>query len=453
MANTYLQRTPTARTNDKKYTISIWFKKSALASAGYLAINYENSDNRGYIVLDANDKINTYDKQGGYDRMNMTSNFVLRDCNSWYHYVQAVDTTLSSNRVKTYLNGVDVTSDWTVSTAIQQNDTLGFQSGTTSNGYIIGAQQSPNTFFNGLMTHVHWIDGTQYAASTFGETDTTTGIWKPKTAPSVTYGNNGFFLKFENSGSMGTDSSGNSNNFSIGGGTLTQTLDTPSNVFATMNAATLPAAQVNINKGNLSKTNTPTSNAWRSFYGTIGASSGKYYWELKIDNIESSDPNNFRFGVIDAGQMTDGADNNSFHNQSRGYAYSAQNGNKGNNGSFTSYGSSFTTGDVISCAVDLDNHKIYWAKNGTWQNSGDPTSGSTGTGSAFDLATGYTYLPVIAQYYGNEQFSLNFGNGKFATTSVSSAQNPDDGIGIFEYDVPAGYRSWCTKSLNAEEYS
>ena len=93
MANTYLQRTPTARTNDKKYTISIWFKKSALASAGYLAINYENSDNRGYIVLDANDKINTYDKQGGYDRMNMTSNFVLRDCNSWYHYVQAVDTT------------------------------------------------------------------------------------------------------------------------------------------------------------------------------------------------------------------------------------------------------------------------------------------------------------------------------------------------------------------------
>jgi hypothetical protein len=57
------------------------------------------------------------------------------------------------------------------------------------------------------MTHVHWIDGTAYDASTFGETDATTGIWKPKTAPSVTYGTNGFFLKFENSGSMGLDSS------------------------------------------------------------------------------------------------------------------------------------------------------------------------------------------------------------------------------------------------------
>ena len=68
----------------------------------------------------------------------------------------------------------------------------------------------------------------------FGETDSTTGIWKPKTAPSVTYGTNGFFLKFENSGAFGTDSSGNANNFTVNG-TMTQTIDTPSNVFATLN--------------------------------------------------------------------------------------------------------------------------------------------------------------------------------------------------------------------------
>ena len=51
------------------------------------------------------------------------------------------------------------------------------------------------------------------------------------------------------------------------------------------------------------------------------------------------------------------------------------------------------------------------------------------------------------------QASWNFGNGYFGTTAVSSAQNPDDGIGIFEYDVPAGYRALCTKSINAQEYS
>ena len=55
-----------------------------------------------------------------------------------------------------------------------------------------------------------------------------------KTAPSVTYGTNGFFLKMENSGAMGTDSSGNSNTFTVSG-TLTQNVDTPSNNFATMN--------------------------------------------------------------------------------------------------------------------------------------------------------------------------------------------------------------------------
>jgi hypothetical protein len=91
-----------------------------------------------------------------------------------------------------------------------------------------------NAPFDGLMAHVHFIDGTAYDASAFGETDATTGIWKPKTAPVVTYGTNGFFLKFENSASFGTDSSPNGNNFTVNG-TMTQTIDTPSNVFATWN--------------------------------------------------------------------------------------------------------------------------------------------------------------------------------------------------------------------------
>ena len=104
--------------------------------------------------------------------------------------------------------------------------------------------------------------------------------------------------------------------------------------------------------------------------------------------------------------------------------------------------------------MDLDNNKIYWSKNGTFQNSGDPTSGATGTG-AISITSGYDYFFSLSDASNPDTsvYSCNFGNGYFGTTAVSSAQNPDDGIGIFEYDVPAGYRALCTKSINAEEYS
>ena len=108
----------------------------------------------------------------------------------------------------------------------------------TSKMFTIGAQtynggSNYNRFFNGSMSHINFIDGTAYDASYFGETDATTGEWKIKTSPSVTYGTNGFFILKD--GNSGTDQSGNSNNFTVGGGTLTKTEDNPSNVFATIN--------------------------------------------------------------------------------------------------------------------------------------------------------------------------------------------------------------------------
>jgi hypothetical protein len=200
--------------------------------------------------------------------------------------------------------------------------------------------------------------------------------------------------------------------------------------------------------GNTSKTSTPTTNAWRSGYGTIGASSGKYYWEFKVDQIESSDVNNFWIGIVDAEQMKHGSNNERFYQQGRGYGYYAKDGVKGNNNSTSTYGDTWTTNDILGCAVDLDNNKIYFSKNGVWQNSGDPTSGATGTGSAFTLASGYTYLPAFSQYYGNEQFSINMGNGYFGTTAISSEGTNASGNGKFEYDVPTGYTALSTKGLN-----
>jgi hypothetical protein len=116
--------------------------------------------------------------------------------------------------------------------------------------------------------------------------------------------------------------------------------------------------------------------------------------------------------------------------------------NTGQGGSYTS----FATGDIISVAMDLDNHKVYWRKNNdAWMNSGDPTSGSTGTG-AQSLDTGKFYF-FAASVYNSECFA-NFGNGYFGTTAVSSAGTNASGIGIFEYDVPTGYTALSTKGLN-----
>ena len=61
------------------------------------------------------------------------------------------------------------------------------------------------------------------------------------------------------------------------------------------------------------------------------------------------------------------------------------NGNKGHDNTDSSYGNTYTTNDIIGVALDLDNNKIYFSKNGTFQNSGVPTSGSTGTGAAFTV--------------------------------------------------------------------
>ena len=255
-------------------------------------------------------------------------------------------------------------------------------------------------------------------------------------------------MKFENSGAMGTDSSGNSNTFTVNG-TMTQLIDTPTNVFATLNPLDNYYAGSTFSNGN--NTIVTGSGGYASNTSTLGMSSGKYYCEIKAVNIHNGYA---QFGI--KGKPAT-ATNDKGGTGTDGYIYTASGGNKVNNNTATSYGTVWNNNDIIGIAVDLDNNKLYFSRNGTWQNSGDPTSGSTGTGAAFTLGT-----PSSGAYYfctsdndsgATNEYQANFGNGYFGTTAVSSAQNPDDGIGIFEYDVPAGYRALCTKSINAQEYS
>jgi len=444
MASTYLSRTFGSAGNQQIFTFSAWVKFSDDDNLNYIFSTGADSENR-LVLLRHNSATGSTLKVDGKTATTQTievrTNRAFRDLSAFYHIVLSVDTTqaTSSDRVKIYVNGEQETS-FAQSTYPSQNYNTEVNK---ASAHYIGKVNIGTTYYNGSMAHVHFIDGTAYDADTFGETDATTGIWKPKTAPSVTYGTNGFFLKFENSGAFGTDSSGNANNFTVNG-TMTQTIDTPSNVFATLNALQ-PISSISYSNGNLTFTNSAT--AHRMVNSTLAVSSGKYYAEVKVSTLGGNYP---QIGIID----TDKFDNDDYLGSAdAGYAY-VSNGNKQYNNSATSFGDTYTTGDIIGIAMDLDNHKLYFAKNGTWQNSGDPTSGATGTGSAYDLVTNVSYTFGQSSNDGGTDpvYNWNFGNGYFGTTAVSSAQNPDDGIGIFEYSVPTGYKALCTKSINAQEY-
>jgi len=450
MASTYLSRTLGTPTNAYKGTLSYWQKAASTTATNYILACESGNERMLFYMAAGKFQAGLRGTSSPPDiDFTISGTPRFRDPNAWYHVVLAWDSTQStaSDRMKLYVNNVQYT--WTGSGTggvndIPQNHVMPMNK--SGLPFRIGSTIGGGSYFEGVMSHIHFVDGTAYTPSTFGETDSTTGEWKIKTDPSVTYGNNGFWwLKDTNAA---TDSSPNSNTPSIGG-TLTKTEDCPSNVFPTINPLTYSTTKWNLEYGNL-KTNglaSGESAAWRSVYGTLGASSGKYYFEMKVTRT-ASDPNNFRVGIIDAEQMKYEGDNASFINESRGYGYQGTNGNVVNGGANTSYGNSYTANDIIGCAFDLDNHKIYFSKNGTWQNSGDPTSGATGTGSAINLATGYTYLPAVSHYYDDDRIEFNFGNGYFGTTAVSSAGTNASGNGIFEYDVPTGYTALSTKGLN-----
>jgi hypothetical protein len=441
MASTYLTRT-LGSGDTQRWTISFWTKKM-MASGSLLSVG--TSGNYDMIYFNGN-KFAYYSATGGADDFFIYSEQVFRDSSAWYHIVLAIDTTqaTSSNRAKLYVNGEQVTTFDSSNVYPSQNFNVRINSSSQHN---IGNRIYSSDFnFDGSMAHVHFIDGIAISASVFGETDITTGIWKPKTAPTVTYGTNGFFLKFENSASFGTDSSPNANNFTVNG-TMTQTIDTPSNVFATLNPLNYNSQPILYKNGNTVGYSSVAT--WSTAFSTLAVSSGKYYFEAK------SSTNNGFVGICKADEtypaQTAGIYLGNVSLGTASWGYYAQNGNYVHNGSFIAYGNSWTNNEIIGCALDLDNNKLYFSINGVWQNSGDPTSGATGTGAISITAS--TYFFGITKHDADSEMQTNFGNGFFGTTVVSSAENPDDGIGIFEYDVPTGYKALCTKSINAQEYS
>jgi len=274
MASTQLTRTATSGTNTKA-TFSAWVKK-ADANEQFLFYHFGSSANNFRIRFDP-DTIGVQTLSSSSSVMHLNTSAKFRDPSAWYHIVVAIDSTQATdtNRAKIYVNGVQQTS-LSATTYPPQNQNMHFNESAT---VYIGGQAGSN-YFNGSMAHLHWIDGTAYDASTFGETDSTSGIWTPKTAPSVTYGTNGFFLKFENSGNLDVDSSGNNHTFTTSG-TLTQNVDTPTNNFVTFNPLRPNSISQTYSNGNNTFIRTGTGGQMN---GTLGVTSGKWYYECLFED-------------------------------------------------------------------------------------------------------------------------------------------------------------------------
>ena len=446
MASTYLEHTLSAAgTNgNKKNTFSAWLKR---AKAGVEHVFYtvrQDSSNYFRLRFNDDDTLNVLSRISGTNYY-ATTNALFKDISAWYHVVVTYDTTqsTSSDRIKIYVNGVEQSKS--ASNYPSQDATLFMIA--SGQPQRVG-QESGSGYFDGLMTHVHYTEGYAYAATDFGETDTTSGIWKPKTSPSVTYGTNGFFLKFENSGAMGTDSSGQSNTFTVNG-TMTQNVDTPTNAFATWNPRMNSAEDGEWSNANL--TIQPNGDAVQIYAPiTFPLSKGKWYSEDMITGGNGYGS----LGLSGASNISDifrtgeepGLTAPSF-------AFRCINGGIKMNNANTSYGSAPGTSDaILGMAVDIDNKKVWYHVNGTYVTYGggvgDPANGNYG----FDwssLSDDFGWLHVCGDSenngYGN--WKSNFGSGFFGTAAVASANADANGFGAFEYTVPSGYYAICTKNI------
>ena len=445
MASTYLSRTQSTSSTRTKCTLSAWIKRGNLSGGNYhffVSSYISNSDRMGFY-FNTGDTLDMYSPN-----YHVQTSKLFRDTNAWYHIVYRVDTTqaTASDRIRIYVNGVQETQ---LGIANYPTQNFNMEFGTTSHNLYIGNYDGSNYYFDGCMSHVHFADGQSLEPSVFGSTDSTTGEWKINTSPSFTLGTNGFSILKD--GNTITDQSSNSNNFSLGGGTLTKTEDCPSNIFATFNA---DANNCNAILSNGNTTVSHSSTSWKRALSNLGNTSGKWYWEVKRNNSNSPF---YKFGMVeDFGQTANMPSHEHHADNQYGWAWYVNGGNielRTNQAVISGYSqsdlgnTSMGDGDIICIALDLDNGRLHARKNdGSWLKSGDPAAGTGGYAIA-NWSAGKLYIPATS-VYNNATCEHNFGNGYFGTTAVSSAGTNASNIGIFEFDVPNGFTAWSTKGLN-----
>ena len=416
-ASAYLNRTFGTPTNNKIWTLSFWVKRGDLvATSQYLLHTSLIGLSAAAYIYFSNNTISYWD--GSLLR---ASTQVFRDPSSWYHIIVAFDSTqaTANNRVKMYINGVEITAFTTL-----VNPSLNYNSYINSATAHYISSTSPSAF-DGYLAEVNFIDGQQLTPSSFGSTNTLTGVWQP--APYTgSYGTNGFILDFEDNSALttssnvglGKDTSGNANywvtnNISITAGvTYDSMTDVPTLTSATAaNFAVLNPISTNtvgvatLTNGNLTFSVPNTFTA----IGSMSATSGKYYWEA----IATSNPVGVGLKQLN---VLDRYSNTIYY---MGSSLSAT-GEKYVNGTGSAYGASWTTGDVIGVAVDMDGGTVTFYKNNASQGSiALSTASITAFVPSFVSGAGVTFA-------GN----INFGQQPFTYTP------PTGFVALNTYNLP-----------------
>ena len=474
----YLERTysgsPTSTTTG---TLSVWFKKSANGNADSMFTSGNGSGDKelNFRILDDNTmRLNIYD--GSSQVGSIVSTDLFRDTSAWYHFLALWDTSqaTASNRLKMYVNGTQVTNLSDSTYPSQDQESYMFADGRK----VAVGYQTWNGSGNvkGYLAEAYGIDGIAYTPSTFGTSKN--GVWIPKDASSaVTFGNGGFYLKFESSGDLGNDSSGNNNDFTPSGLAATdQMLDSPT-FDGTSNGGNFcvlnPLGQQGggTESGTCTEGNLLTAAADYGQIATFGltaAQGGKWYWEAYCP---TSSPSGLELGI-----------SNDMCNSSTAFGYNDPGSGPGadhigyygrdNDGTLHSgitdgthavapYGPDYNSGEIVGIAVDVDNGKIWFSngEDGTSGNpdwiTGDPADGSSparGSGGSVTTALDFTktWYPSFGNWSGaSRAMHFNFGqDSSFAGTKTGSEGAADgNGYGDFYYNPPSGFVALCAANL------
>ena len=419
-----------------KWTYSFWIKRAALGTSQDITTAAVDGDNVGVIRFNSTNVFEIYDYQSAY-KLRKVTNRVFRDTSAWYHIVISNDNSVASPVFKLFINGVQETS-FSTDTNYAQNQATIFNKNI---GNKIGINYNAGgSFFDGYISEAVFIDGLALDATSFGEFDEDSGIWKPIDVSGLTFGNNGFYLDFENSGALGADVSGNTNNFTVNNLTaIDQSTDTCTNNFATINSLDNYFYASTLSEGNLKQTCNSGNYSFNT--STFGLSQGKWYVEVKTSGSNMRNA----IGIVD--QVTLSA-TQEIGSTANGWGY--QQGEVYNNNGVVANLGTFSSGNIVGIYLDLDNNKLYFAINGSIQNSG---TGLSITAPASTTNGNYFFAFGDNASSNSDVNEVNFGSPSF---TISSGNTDANGYGNFEYDPSSGtfdgaskdFLSLCTANLS-----
>lgn len=430
----YLSRTFGTPTDQKKWTYSVWCKRSKLGARQHLLFGESSASYYESISFDPSDRLEWYRYNTAY-RGQKVSSAVFRDVTAWYHVVVQMDAANTS--LKVWINGAEITS-WSTNNS-PLNEAGGINYGAGYGPHNIGRDGTYNAAFtNGYLSDIYFIDGQALTPTSFGQTNSD-GVWVPA-AYTGTYGTNGFHLLFDNGTStttLGYDKAG-SNNWTLTGFTRAAgtsecwMTDTPTNNFAVLSPIDGSGGGGTFSNGAL--TVDPAYSTAGVPRGSIWVSSGKWYWEITANSAAA--------GLFVGVSRSDGLRSYypGYTSDTGGVGYNQNNGQKYINGTGSSYGATWTTNDVLGVALDMDSGAVYFSVNGQWANG----SGSSNQvwASAVAAQTGMSGLYAASCGDGSSNgatVSFNFGQGNVASAAYDSASG-----GYFKYTPPTGFKALCT---------